>query len=99
MTSNGDAGESRQWVSDLWTLSRCRASCIFIAPPLELAQHGALPTLKVSRHSAMIGLHDGVVTFEQPSLRTGPPLKRCEFLTADRAQGAADSGAKEPEHS
>jgi hypothetical protein len=55
----------------------------------------ALPTLKV-RHSAMIDLPDRVVSFEQPFLRIGPPLTRSEFLTADWAQGADDSGVRRP---
>jgi hypothetical protein len=47
----------------------------------------------------MVNPHDGALTFEQPSLRIGPELKRSEFLTADWAQGAANSVVNEPWHS
>lgn len=93
--SNGEAGEAGKWVSDLWI--PWSVSCVmYIDPHPSRRWHGAMATLKVIRHSAMI---DRVVTFEQPSLRIGPALTRSEFLTADWAQGAADSGVREPQHS
>ena len=44
----------------------------------------------------MINPDDGVLAFEEPSLRIGPGLQRSEFLDADWAQGASVLVANEP---